>query len=273
MSGSDATHSSRSGSSSDEHSDQSDGDSGEGSHSARALAAALRSADKQSLRGALPSRLRREFFPRRTKTSAFITLYSRLFEDGRAWAELEAFPPTVTMTDLGNGTQGQTKNVAMMGARYLQHAAFRLAVLQCGLHNLLVHLLAEHPKVVNEPSLSGRLRDITNWTAAAYQEQVHFLRKHTAAMRSGRVEAWQLQAPLMAPSTPATSVLDDKTLKYASEMEKAAKRASSGGGGGGGGDYRPAKKPQGFRRPHPHQGFSGRGGYRNQSAAPGPADQ
>lgn len=230
---SESSRSSSLGSSDTSHSDaesaSSDNDAGDDSAASnfRLLKAALSSADKQTAADVLPGDIRKQFFPQRRSEAADVTLYTRLFGNGRAWSELECFPPQVTMSDLGGNVSGEAKTLAMLGARYLQHSAFRMAVLQTGMYNLLVWLHTTHPEVIASP-FAAKFRDITNWAAATYSEQVEYLRKHTAAVHASRIELWSLQPPQLAPSTPLNSIMDERTRKQVARFRRVDKPRPSG---------------------------------------------
>ena len=193
-----------------------------------AFAEELDRATKSAAAGLLDPRLSRLLFPADVDDREVIALHGLLFSDA-AWTTVGFFPSQVRMSDLGNLPSSDVKSSAMAGLRFLQHAAFHYAVIECGLAQL-VHRLDKAP--LSQQELLGALVNVSRYTAAQFHDTQRKVQETIAQLRvSSRVDP--SEAPLLPSSTPQILAYDDKCRKMADLLQK---RVSAGG--------RPPPKPQ-----------------------------
>lgn len=193
----------------------------------------LDKATKATVAGLLDPKLTKLLFPAEVEPREFIALHGKLFTDA-AWATVGLYPAQVRMSDLGGAIGADAKPVAMTALRHLQHNAMRLAVVECGIAQL-VHRLDNAPLSQQETLLA--LTNVSRYVAASFQESQRRMQELIAQVRVNRVEV--PEAPFLPASTPQILAYDDRCRKLVDQLQKRVTAGSrtpgkSGGGGGGG---------------------------------------
>lgn len=188
-------------------------------------------ATKATVAGLLDPKLTQLLFPPEVEPREFIALHGKLFSDA-AWATVGLYPAQVRMSDLGSTVTGDAKAIAMTALRFQQHTAARLAVIECGIAQL-VHRMDTAPLSPHETLLS--LANVSRYTAAAFHETQRRMQELIAQVRVSRVEV--PEAPFLPASTPQVLAYDDHCRKLVDQLQKratAGSRAAPRPGGGGG---------------------------------------